>query len=80
MGGWVGGWVEEEDVGRWVEENEAVRMRWEGWVGGWVGTYRVEEKTEFVGGDGTLPVVKEESAVKPVHIEREREGGGWLGR
>ena len=44
VGGWVGGWVggellvEEKREGVWVEEERAVRMRWEGgWVGGWVG-------------------------------------------
>ena len=40
-GGWVGGWVrrEREEQFEWVEENEAVRMRYcrlgvSGWVGG----------------------------------------------
>ena len=55
VGGWVGGWVRFPDfdfrahdfrvekVGGWVEENEAVRMRYcmhrvlVRWVGGWVG-------------------------------------------
>ena len=42
MGGWVGGWGEEE-VGGWVGGWVGGLRRRMGWVGGWVGGWFEEE-------------------------------------
>ena len=67
MGGWVGGWVEEE---------EGFRMRccgscMGGWVGGWVGGWSVSLALEGGGGrNGSSPHMR---------ADRQGERGGWVG-